>query len=230
MIKRIRFATAGPSVVDFTAAWRSAVGAAAAAPPDVRPARVAVCTVLPDVTPAARHAGVGLEWFRDPAHLAGYERWRAASGADEPTGELGRVIDLAGSPVVVAEEHALRGADWLDRRWEEGGSRLKHMAVAVRREGLSPAEFAELWRSRAGRVGAVPIPAEARGCAYVQNHPMPRPGADWAYDAVNEVYLEDRAGLLTRVRWFEETMREGGEDDLVGENWFLAVEEDVLPL
>jgi hypothetical protein len=62
----------------------------------------------------------------------------------------------------------------------------------------------------------------------VQNHPLPTTGADWAYDAVNEVYFDDLAGLRTRIAWFAQHFDGVGEDDLVGESWFVAVREEAL--
>jgi hypothetical protein len=174
------------------------------APPGLRPVRVAVCVALPPGRP--RFAAVTIEWFTDADHQARYTAWRGPDPGD----------------LVVAEEHPVRGADWLRRRWREGGPKLKHMAVARRAPGLTPEEFSRRWRDRAGRVGATPIPERARGLAYVQNHPLP---GDQPFDAVNEVYFDDLDGLRTRVDWFAENV--DGEDDLVGEHWFLAVREEV---
>jgi hypothetical protein len=56
-----------------------------------------------------------------------------------------------------------------------------------------------------------------------------RPGpAGWAYDAVNEVYFDDLDGLRTRIAWFAEHFDRVGEEDLVGESWFVAVREEAL--
>jgi hypothetical protein len=101
------------------------------------------------------------------------------------------------------------------------------MAIARRADGLTPAEFADRWRTRAGSVGSTPIPDEARGSAYVQNHPLLDVGTDWAYDAINEVYLDDLEGLDRRVAWFAENLA-GQEDDLVGAHAFLCLRETVL--
>jgi hypothetical protein len=227
VIKRIRLMSHTVADERCPAAWRAAATAALSAPADVRPVRAAACTALPDIFPDPRFDAIGLEWFADAAHLARFASWLASpqgaavsealSGAEPGTG-----------PVIVAREHALRGADWLERRWREGGARLKHMAIARRAAGLTAAEFSDRWRSRAGRVGTVPIPERARGRAYVQNHPLPGAGADWAYDAVNEVYFDDLAGLRTRIAWFAEHFDGVGEDDLVGESWFVAVREEPL--
>lgn len=179
----------------------------APAPADVPPVRTALCVALPEVTPDPRFAAVLIEWFTDTAHR---DRHSAALPGPRP------------GLLVVAREHALRGADWLARRWHDGGPVLKHMAVARRAPGLTPQEFSERWRERAGRVGAVPVPDPARGRAYVQNHPLP---GDTPFDAVNEVYFDDLAGLRTRVDWF--AANTDGEDDLVGDHWFLAVREEV---
>lgn len=55
-----------------------------------------------------------------------------------------------------------------------------------------------------------------------------RARADWAYDAVNEVYFDDLDGLRARIAWFAEHFDGVGEDDLAGESWFVAVREEAL--
>ena len=227
MIKRIRLMSHTAADDRCTAAWRAAATAALSAPPDVRPVRAAACTAMPDVLPGPRFDAIGLEWFADAAHLERFAAWLASPRGAAVSEALGGAEPGTG-PVIVAREHALRGADWLERRWREGGAKLKHMAIARRIEGLTPAEFSDRWRNRAGRVGAVPIPEHARGRAYVQNHPLPKAGADWAYDAVNEVYFDDLNGLRARIAWFAEHFDGVGEDDLVGESWFVAVREEAL--
>lgn len=200
MIKRIRFAQRG-RVLSFPPAD---------APPGVRPIRVAVCTTLPGLTDDPKHDGLGIEWFTDIGHLRRLEAW------------LGDVRSREG--IVVAEEAVLRGAEWLERRWRVGGEKLKHMAIAVRADGLTRAEFSQRWRAHGGTAGNTVIPDDARGRAYVQNHPLP--DGEWTYDAVNEVYLDDMASLRTRIDWFRENL--SGSDDLVGRSWFLAVREQVV--
>jgi hypothetical protein len=127
--------------------------------------------------------------------------------------------------VVVADEVVLRGADWLEARWSAGGGRYKHLALAVRAPGLSPEVFSTRWQAHAGTAGGTPIPDEAKGRAYAQNHPRP-PGA-WPYDAVNEVWFDDLAGLRARITWFADN-GVGQPDDLFGATTFLAVIERVL--
>jgi hypothetical protein len=227
VIKRIRLMSHTMADDRRVAAWRAAATAALSAPPDVRPVRTAACTALPDILPDPRFDAIGLEWFADAAHLARFASWLAAPHGAAASQALSGDEPGTG-PVIVAREHALRGADWLERRWREGGARLKHMAIARRAEGLTPAQFSDRWRNRAGRVGTVPIPEQARGRAYVQNHPLPKAGAGWAYDAVNEVYFDDLDGLRTRIAWFAEHFDRVGEDDLVAESWFVAVREEAL--
>ncbi|MFC5752233.1 EthD domain-containing protein [Actinomadura rugatobispora] len=239
MIKRIRCAARGKGVsaAEFAEAWPGVVAGAAHAPPDVRPSRVAVCTTVPGLEGAApRHDGVGIEWFADAGHLRGYQAWLLESSGGRTL--LRRAVELVeyrASPVVVAEESVMRGEDWLERRWRDGGARLKHMALALRAAGLTPAEFSERWRNHAGRVGragpagAAAIPADARGQAYVQNHPSPRANGEWAYDAVNEVYFDDVEGLRKRIEWFRENVTAQANEDLVRRSWFIAVREEVVP-
>ncbi|MBE1537112.1 hypothetical protein [Actinomadura algeriensis] len=229
MIKRIRFAARTPDAHrdGFAVAWRESVAASREAPPGVRPSRIAVCTPLPEFTgPDTRHDGIGIEWFTDPAHLRRFEEWLETSGAAGPPD----------GPVVVADESVPRGADWLAARWESGGERFKHMALARRAGHLTAAEFAERWKAHAGRVrrtgagAATAIPDGVRGSAYVQNHPRPRTSGEWAYDAVNEVYFDDAAGLRARVQWFRDNLAGGqsGDDGLFRRSWFIAAREEII--
>jgi hypothetical protein len=226
VIKRIRFATRRADVTPeaFAAWWREAVAAAVGAPSEAQPLRVVVCTSLPEVTPDPKHDGIGLEWFASTEHVERYESWVSTSKVTEL---LNRAVDVGSSPVVVADEHVRRGAEWLEQRWRDGGEKLKHMAIALRAKGLTLAEFFELWQTRAGKVGTAVIPDEARGLAYIQNWPQPR-DTEWAYDALNEVYFDDLDGLQTRIAYFAETLGGQNEDDLVREGWFLAAREELL--
>jgi hypothetical protein len=215
VIKRISFATRRQ---DLTFAATSAQ-----APPRARPSRVTVSTTLPELSgPDPRHDGIVIEWFTDAAHLRRFQDWLGPGGLDS---------------VIVAEEAVLRGAGWLDRRWRDGGDRLKHMALAVRAAGLTPAEFSRAWRSRAGQVrraGAervTAIPDEVRGRAYVQNHPDL--AGERAYDAVNEVWFDDLAALRARIEWFRANVSgpaDSGpaEADLIRQSWFIAVRERIV--
>jgi hypothetical protein len=47
------------------------------------------------------------------------------------------VIEHDASPVAVATECVARGADWLKRRWQEGGPKLRQLAIATRVDGLT---------------------------------------------------------------------------------------------
>lgn len=181
------------------------------APVEVRPVRVTASTTLPGLGgPDPRHDIVTNEWFTDAAHLERYEAW---AGADP-------------GPSVVAEEHVMRGAEWLDRRWRRGGPGYKHIALATRAVGMTREAFADRWRNHAGRSGGVVVPDGARGQAYVQNHPVPRAEGEWAYDAVTEVWFDDLAGLRARIDWFDENPP--GDSGLFRQSWFLAVTEELV--
>jgi hypothetical protein len=208
--------------------------ASAYAPADAKPLRIAVCTSLPEVISDPVHDGIGIEWFADAEHLDRFESWLAGAGGDSVLASLDAAIDVGASPVVVARQLVLRGADWLENRWRSGGARLKHMAIARRAAELSPEEFSERWKGRAGSLksadtgSVVEIPAKARGHAYLQNHPLATPGGGWAYDALNEVYFDELADLRVRIAWFEQNLGDHAEEDLVSESWFIAAREDVL--
>ena len=162
--------------------------------PESRAFRSVRCDVLRDLTPDAPFDTVRIDWCDEPAD-----------------GDL------------IAEEVVLRGADWLDQRWRDGGERFKHIALTRRAGGLTQAEFSERWRDHGGTVGTTPIPDLVKGCAYAQNHPVP---GDWPYDAVNEVWFDDLDGLRRRVVWFTE--HAPGGDDLFGPPTFLAVREVLI--
>jgi hypothetical protein len=223
MIKRLLFGAHAGAPAEFADAWLAAQSAALAAPMEVRPVRIEVCTALDEITPEPPHDGIALHWFSDEEHLRRFEAWQPAAAP----GRLTPAADLAAVTVVVAREKVLRGADWLRRRRRDGGTSLKHLALARRVPGLTQQEFFDRWQSRAGSVGTVPIPPEARGAAYVQNHPLPRADSDWPYDAVNEVYFDDLAGLRTRISWFAANLGDN-EDDLFQEPRFIAVREETL--
>lgn len=227
MIKRILLATRAHPRDEFAAAWATGLGGALTAPPQARPLRLAACTVLDDVTPNPPHDGLGLQWFTDGSHLRRFEAWWASPDAKAAHDLLDRAVEPETIGIVVAQEHVMRGEQWLSQRREEGRPSLKHMALARRAADLTPAEFFDRWRNRAGKVGAVPIPAEARGQAYIQNHPLLDAGVDWPYDALNEVYVDDLDGMRTRISWFAENLDQN-EDDLVRESWFVAVREETL--
>ncbi|WP_035740706.1 EthD domain-containing protein [Parafrankia elaeagni] len=238
MIKRILFATRREATVPAEAvasAWRQAADAVAEAPAAARPLRAVVCTALDDPRfGSPRHDLVGIEWFPDAARFAAHQVW-----LDSPAGLAARsLVDEATAPgatlIVVARERVPRGADWLAARWRGGGIRFKHLALARRAAGLTPAAFSDLWAAHAGQLPVAAatapavIPERVRGSAYVQNHPCPRPaGEEWPYDAVNEVYFTDQDGLAERVAWFRENPPDAG-GDLFGPSEFLAVREELL--
>jgi hypothetical protein len=232
LIKRIRLASArrGLGREEFAGGWREAVAAAAAAPEAARPVRLTVSVALPEITADQRHDGVALEWFSDREHLIRFESWLGTPAGRAVQRLRGEVIETDASPVVIATERVARGADWLDRRWQAGGPKLKQLALATRAEGLTLVQFLDRWRSRAGQVGAAPIPDAFRGLAYIQNHPLIEAGRQWAYDAINEVYFDDADSLLARIAYFERELTGGAESDLVRANWFLAVSEDPIRL
>jgi hypothetical protein len=222
MIKRFTFARRrrGVAPAAFRATWLGAVGWATLAPADARPARVASCLVIPGLDADPQHDGVGVEWFTDADHLGRFLGW-----LDGQSGAPIRRLAECDPVVLIAEERVLRGPGWLERRWCGGRPKLKHLALARRAPGLTAAEFSERWRAHAGSLGATVIPDEARGQAYIQNHPC----AESAYDAVNEVYFDDVEGLRMRIAWFRANSVGETADDLFGQSWFVPVREHPIP-
>jgi hypothetical protein len=235
MIKRIRFVTRRNALPDweFPAAWATAVALVGEAPVGARPTRTVACTTLHDVSTKVAHDGISMEWFADMAALQRFQVWLGSENGQRAACAAG-AVEPAATVVIVAEEVVMRGADWLARRWAEGAMKLKHMALARRAAGLTPAAFAERWRSRPGTIGgagsapAMAIPDEAKGYAYVQNHPLPNSTAEWRYDAVNEVYFEDLAAMRSRIALFEKNDVGRAEADLVSDAAFVAVTERVV--
>ncbi len=184
------------------------------APEAFRPFRTTLSTVVAE---SARQEGYSIQWFADAEQLARYEAWLASP--PDP------------AKVIHAEEVPQRGADWLAARWAEGGMKWKHVATAQRAPGLTLAEMSARWRGHAGQTPtktsavAVPIPDEARGLAYVQNHPLPRDSGDWLYDAITEVWFDDPAGMNARIAYFRDV---AGNVDLFGEASFRAVREELV--
>jgi hypothetical protein len=232
LIKRIRLATArrGLGREEFAGGWCEAVAAAASAPEGVRPVRLTVSVALPEITADQRHDGVALEWFGDVGHLRRFESWLGTPSGRAVRRLRSEVIEHNASPLVVASEHVARGRDWLDRRWQEGGPKLKQLAIATRAGGLTLPQFLERWRGRADPAGAAPVPNARRGLASVQNHPLVADGRTWAYDAIDEVYFDDADSLLARIAHGEREFSGGAENDLVRASWFLAVSEDPIRL
>ncbi len=173
-----------------------------------------------------------MEWFRDAWHLRRYVAWLGTPAGREATEPADGVVADGGEQIIVADERVLRGADWLRQHRRNGGNAFKHMALALRDERFSPEEFSRRWAGHAGRIqppgAAQPaiIPDHVRGLAYLQNHPFSRPNG-WVYDAVNEVYFDDIAGLRARDEWFHRYASSAGAG-LVRASWFLAVREEVL--
>jgi hypothetical protein len=192
------------------------VGAVVARLAEARPPRLAVNRVLTDRSdPGTGIDAVVVEWL--------------AVGATAPDSGP----DLA--PSMAVEEVVLRGADWLEQRWRTGGDRHKHLALATRSPGLTPADFAERWRTHAGTVSspsggpAVPIPDAARGRAYVQDHPvLGADGSTAPFDGLNEVWFDDLAGLDARRAWFAEHGVGRTDDGLFAPATYLAAVETLV--
>jgi len=189
----------------FGGRWPGAV------PQDLRPLRTVQCTPLDDAGPGT---GFAVGWFADRDALARYDAWNGEDG---------------GTAFVDAEEQVMRGGDWLDRRWADGGLKWKHVALARRANGLSVDEFSAQWKGHAGTAAGgggatVAIPEAARGKAYVQNHPLPRGEGEWAWDAITEVWFDDPGAMQARQDWFAANPQTGG---LFRDSIFLSVTEEL---
>jgi hypothetical protein len=200
-IKILRFLAADP-VGSFweglESRWLAALAGAVST--RGRPLRVALAVPvdLPGLAPPP-FAAIDLLWFEGLEEALASEDWLATV---DPDLRLSSPFFGATSCHVVAEEVVLRGPEYLEARWREGGERLKMTSFGKRNPELTLAEFSARWRSQAGRLGDEEIPAEMRGLAYVQNHPVPLDGREWPFDAVNEVYFEQLEHLERRRAYF----------------------------
>ncbi len=213
MIKVLRFVDAAVAVPSISPSFE----------PIAAPLRLTRNTVLEsDPTAVPVIAAIDVAWFADLDHLS---RFHQASSSDEV---------VAWSEGQVTTEVALRGEGWLADRWIAGGRRFKHVALARRADGLTPATFVERWQAHAGNAGATPIPEAIRGLAYVQNHPVLVPSGatdDVRFDAVNEVWFDDLETLRDRHRWLTDTLSaDRSTDDLFGPRHLLLVEEQVVAI
>ena len=193
-----------------------------------RPVRVALALplALPAELPGSApplFAAVDIQWFPGLGEALANGAWLAAVDPD-------LAID---SCVVVAEEVVLRGREYLDARWREGGGRFKMMSFGRRHPALTAEEFSARWRDEAGRLGGERIPDEVRGQAYVQNHPVPLDGHEWPLDAVNEVYFDRLDHLHQRAAWFAARQQAALRSDAPPfmsptATWSMLVRESVL--
>jgi hypothetical protein len=236
MYKVLRFVAGERSQAQvLRARWAAALATpAGGAPAHGRPVRVAlgVPVEVPDVPdlPPPRFAAVDEQWFVDAPGALANDAWLATV---DPGLCAGSVSFGAGSCVVVAEEVVLRGPEYLDTRWELGGERYKMMSFGKRNPALTPREFSTGWRAEASHLGSGEIPADVRGLAYVQNHPVPLDGHDWPLDAVNEVWFERLDDLGRRAAWFaartDAALRSGAVSLMSPtETWSMYVRESVL--
>lgn len=236
MIKRIQFVRRGVGVhaERFALRWVQECARVRHVPAEVRPLRVVACVALDSLLQdPAPHDAVRMDWFAAETSLRAYERWWQAN--HKLHGQVLEQLAPEAMQEVVAEEHVLRGAQWLQQRWSDG-AKFKHMALARRAHGLTPQEFADRWRAKAGKLQApaagggrtlAPIPDTVKGCAYVQNHPL-LGAQEWPYDAINEVYFEDLTALRARVDFFQQRDVAQSEAGLVREPRFMAVREHIV--
>jgi len=165
--------------------------------PPGAPHRLTVCEAFGDAGGGPpEYDGVTVAWF-DDVEAGPRVRGRMDTGVG-PVRRYRRV-----------RRRDRRGArparpDYIDARWEQHGNeqKVKMMSVAKRADGLSPAEFSERWKTQSGRHGDSKMPPEVLGMAYAQNHPVPVAEHEWPYDAVNEVWFDDRKGCSARLDYF----------------------------
>jgi hypothetical protein len=198
--KVVRFLAPDGVAGDRWSRWRVALDGTPAA--EGRPGRVAVGEALDLGGAGAPFGAVDVQWFADLESALANPEWLVGAGLEA----------ASDSPVVVADEVVLRGQGWLADRWASGGERYKMLSFGRRHPDLSPQEFSERWRREAGQLGGGEIPAEVRGQAYVQNHPIPIPipvqdrGREWPFDAVNEVWFDRLDDLRRRRDWFAQRL------------------------
>jgi hypothetical protein len=207
MIKRWELIERGPGcgLELFRTGWAAQVKEVRdRAPADALPVRWAHCHVLEADVQPGRVDAVDIAWFRDPQHVQCFEDWVEG---DDARKALAMVVPPGWSTTgrrLLTDERVLRHPDYVDARWSGSGprERIKQMAMAKRREDLTLAEFSSRWSAQAGMLGAEEIPEYARGRAYIQNHALDLPGAEWPVDGVNELYFDDISELRRRQEYF----------------------------
>jgi hypothetical protein len=222
--KVIRFLDGGPVTAReaLPSRWAGVLAAGVGRPPvPGQPWRVALGLPLAlDDLPPPPFAAVDVQWFPDLDAALANDAWLAAADPDLH----------AGSCHVVAEEVVVRGRDYLDGRWATGGERYKMLSFGKRDRHLDLEQFSARWRGEAGRLGTDAIPDEVRGLAYAQNHPLPRAGHEWPFDAVAEVWFERLDDLERRRAWFAARLGAAGPSPTAGfmspaETWSMFVRE-----
>jgi hypothetical protein len=230
VFKVLRFLDAEQPWLDgLESRWELAL---ASGPPTGAPSRVTVATPLrlPGLAPAP-FAAIDVQWFEVVDDAIGNDAWLAAA---DPGLGVGSAALGARSCRVIAEEVVVRGPDYLQERWRDGGRRYKMTSFGKRNPELSLAQFSARWRSHAGQLGSEEIPVDVRGLAYVQNHAIPGDGREWPFDAVNEVYFDRLDDLERRRAYFaarqDAAARSGAESFLSPTGrWSMYVSETPVP-
>ena len=140
------------------------------------------------------------------------------------------MIEHDASPVVVAGERVVRGGDWLDRRWREGGPKLKQLAIATRADGLTLPQFLERWRGRPARPGRRRFRTLSARWPTCRTTPWSMTAGSRPTTRSTEVYFDDADSLLALIAYLERELAGGADNDLVRASWFLAVSEDPIRL
>ena len=195
--------------------------------------RVTRCVTLPDVDGGdAQHDAISLEWFADADHLERYHVWLEA-GTDGKSRSHRRALDPDASPLLVADERVMRGADWLEQRWRAATTRSTHGRRRSEHAGSRRPSSRSSGRAapaRSGRPGATgdrdPRSSRAawRTCRTTRARGRRASGPT---TRLNEVYFDDLESLRRRIEWFREHLLDQ-EDDLVRENWFIVAREEVV--
>jgi uncharacterized protein (TIGR02118 family) len=80
---------------------------------------------------------------------------------------------------------------------------IKVVGLLKRRADLTHAQFSDYWFHNHHELGARVVPREALSRKYVQNHALAMKGGGEApYDAVAELYFDDRAHMQRWIDWY----------------------------
>ena len=128
--------TAGPAVAQAGAAAQLARGRRGGRLGEAGPG----CPTTESVAAAGDHRRprndvISLGGSATASTCAGLESWLGTPAGRAVREQRSEVIEFDASPVVAARERVVRGADWLERRWQEGGPKLKQLAIASRARG-----------------------------------------------------------------------------------------------
>lgn len=190
MIKRLAFVHRADDVAagSFAGAWRDdALERWEASRPSGRPRRLAHCVVR-DGHATRPYDGVELAWFDEATAM---HTWSLAGGSA-----------VGSADVVVVEERAVNGNDWLEARWHDptGAPSVVLIGLIERAAGIDRVGFRDYWWEQHRPLADALVPASLGPAAYVHDYVLPDERFPW--DGIGEMYEASLDVAGARGRWF----------------------------